>query len=230
MVRSPQEPITRARIVALALELADRDGLGAASFRRLGEELGVTPMALYHHVRDKADLLAEMIELVLAEVELPPRPARWADDLRAVVRSFLAAARRHPCTADLLTQGAPALSPHVLRLTEGALDLLHRAGFAPGDAIAVLQQLSALITSRAAIGGPPRSATSATSNAGAAPPAPGAAWAGIPRDGYPRMREAVAHLGRWDSVEDLGIDMLVHGVEGLLRQRRREARSRKRRR
>jgi hypothetical protein len=171
-------------------------------------------------VRDKADLLAEMIELVLAEVQLPAAAASgagWASDLRAVLQSFLAVARRHPCTADLL-QTAPALSPHVLRLTEGALDLLHRAGFRPGDAIVVLQQLGALVTSRAALG--------ASRPDGAVAPAgsAGGAWAAIPRDRYPRMHEAAVHMGRWNRVEAMGIDLLVHGVEGLLRQRRTQAR------
>jgi AcrR family transcriptional regulator len=218
-------PITRARIVRLALEIADREELGAVSFRRLGEELGVTPMALYHHVRDKADLLAAMIEEVMAEVELPPAAGAggWAGRLRAVVASFLAAARRHPCTGDLLRH-PPGLSPHVLRLTEGALELLRGAGFEPEAAIAILQQLGALVTSQAALR-PVRAA------APAPPPVPDGSpssssspWAAVPRDRYPRMHEAAAHLGRWDQVQDLGIDMLVLGIEGLRRQAGRAAR------
>ncbi|HEX2806134.1 MAG TPA: TetR family transcriptional regulator [Kineosporiaceae bacterium] len=43
--------------MAAGIALADRDGLNGLSPRRLAQELGVNPMSLYHHVRDKDALL-----------------------------------------------------------------------------------------------------------------------------------------------------------------------------
>ena len=61
-----REPLSRDRIVEAAMAAADRDGLDGLSMRRLGQQLGVDPMALYRHVRDKEDLLAGIREAVIA--------------------------------------------------------------------------------------------------------------------------------------------------------------------
>src|SRR5436190_333376 len=64
-------PLSRDRVVREALALADGSGLEAVTMRRLGEELGFEAMSLYRHVSNKDDLLAGMLDLVLAEWELP---------------------------------------------------------------------------------------------------------------------------------------------------------------
>ena len=46
--------------------------------RRLGAELGVDPMTVYGHLADKAALFDGLIELVLAEVKVPPPTGAWA--------------------------------------------------------------------------------------------------------------------------------------------------------
>ena len=53
-----REKFTRDRIIDAALQIMDDEGLDAVSMRRVGRELGVEAMSLYHHVRDKDDLLA----------------------------------------------------------------------------------------------------------------------------------------------------------------------------
>src|SRR5215471_17284594 len=49
--------LSRARVCQEALALVDAEGPEALSMRRLGARLGVEAMSLYHHVRDKADLI-----------------------------------------------------------------------------------------------------------------------------------------------------------------------------
>src|SRR5262245_40158487 len=98
-------------MVAFALELADREGLEAVSFRRLAEHFGVTPMALYHHVKDKAHLLGEMSEMFLAGLEAPPRSRDWAGELRRLLLSYLAACAKHPSGPEL-ARIAPYQAPH----------------------------------------------------------------------------------------------------------------------
>ena len=60
---SAERPLTRERVLRVAVELADRGGIEALSMRKLGQELGVDAMALYRHVRNKDDLLDGIVEV-----------------------------------------------------------------------------------------------------------------------------------------------------------------------
>lgn len=54
--------LSRDAIVAAADRVLRTDGADSLSMRRLAKELDSTPMALYHHVRDKDDLLLLLLE------------------------------------------------------------------------------------------------------------------------------------------------------------------------
>ena len=71
----------RAAILAASLELADEQGLAAVTMHAVADRLGVTPMALYRHVANKADLLDGMVESILLEVPLPDPADEWPDRL-----------------------------------------------------------------------------------------------------------------------------------------------------
>ena len=64
--RGAPSPLTRARVLEAAVDLADREGIDAVSMRRLGQELGIEAMSLYTHVRGKDDLLDGMVDAVVA--------------------------------------------------------------------------------------------------------------------------------------------------------------------
>ena len=53
-------PLSREAMIDHALDVADTDGLAAVSIRRIAQDFGVTPMALYWHVKNKDELLAAM--------------------------------------------------------------------------------------------------------------------------------------------------------------------------
>lgn len=65
------------RIVDAACEIIERDGLAGMSMRKLGAELSVDPMAVYHHVGDKRSLLALVTARTLGGMELPEPTAAW---------------------------------------------------------------------------------------------------------------------------------------------------------
>src|SRR4051794_31564525 len=68
---SPDAPLGTAAIVAAGIAVADAEGLAALSMRRVAAELGGAPMSLYRHVRDKDELLLQMMDAAIAEVALP---------------------------------------------------------------------------------------------------------------------------------------------------------------
>jgi len=126
-------PLTRERIVAAALALIDRDGLGAFSVRGLGASLGCEPMSVYHYFPAKAHLQDALVDDALASIPTDPWDADPFDRLRALARSYRALARRHPKLYPLIA--AHRLdTPAGMRFTEQALRLVHAA--IPNDRLA----------------------------------------------------------------------------------------------
>jgi AcrR family transcriptional regulator len=92
---------------------ADAGGLDAVSMRKLADELGVAPMALYRHVKNREDLIDGLIDLVFAEVELSATTGDWRPAMQARAISLrdalvrhrwaigLMESRRHPGAANL---------------------------------------------------------------------------------------------------------------------------------
>ena len=92
-----REPLSRDRVLRGGIDLADRDGLNAVSMRRLGVELDVEAMSLYNHVKNKADLIRAMLDLVLADLLAEVQPAGEAAptcDWAAALRGRILVARR----------------------------------------------------------------------------------------------------------------------------------------
>ena len=58
-------------MIGEAVALADEDGIGTLTMRRLADRLQVEPMSLYHHVANKDEILDAMVDVVFGEIELP---------------------------------------------------------------------------------------------------------------------------------------------------------------
>jgi AcrR family transcriptional regulator len=128
MAGHAREPLSRERVLAAALELADGSGVEAVTMRRLGNELGFEAMSLYRHVASKDDLLDGLLDVVLAEWQLPDGNGDWGEAVRTSARSVHDALRRHPWAARLLmTPGH--IRPARLRYMECLLQTLRDAGF-----------------------------------------------------------------------------------------------------
>src|SRR5436305_9185956 len=80
--RGPRPSLSGEQIVDKAIELADRDGLGGLSMRKLADELGLTAMSLYGYVPGKAELLDVMADRAYGQIAAPGEPAAaWQDRL-----------------------------------------------------------------------------------------------------------------------------------------------------
>jgi TetR/AcrR family tetracycline transcriptional repressor len=147
-----KERLSRERIVDCAIALADAEGLEAVTIRRLAQDQGVTPMALYWHFKDKELLLNGIAERLLSEVVLPetvlpetvlpetvlPEVAggSWDERFRGLLSALMDVLRAHPAAAELL-RNRFMLSEPGLNLTEYALGLLREGGFDPEQAAQV---------------------------------------------------------------------------------------------
>lgn len=124
----PRTPLSKERVLAATLAIADRDGPDALSMRKVARALGAGAMSLYHHVADKEALLDELVDLVFGEIALPPEGGDWRDALRHRMRSAQDALRRHPWAIALM-ESRTRPGPASLRQREAMLAVLRRAGF-----------------------------------------------------------------------------------------------------
>src|SRR5947209_4329176 len=100
--RSGHDALTREAVVDQALRVADADGLEAVTIRRLGQDLGVTPMALYWHVKNKEELLDAMGDRLFAGLRVAAdEDAAWDEQLRAVLQGLVDVLRVHPTCVEL---------------------------------------------------------------------------------------------------------------------------------
>src|SRR5262249_59561693 len=105
---APEGGLTSDRIVAAGITIADAEGMGAVSMRRVASEVGVATMSLYRHIEDKDDLLLQMMDAVLAEATLPPDPPPgWRARVEIAARLYWDACRRHPWPASAMAITPP---------------------------------------------------------------------------------------------------------------------------
>jgi AcrR family transcriptional regulator len=128
---SPDGALGAAAIVAAGIAVADAEGLAALSMRRVAAELGAAPMSLYRHVRDKDELLLQMMDAAISEVALPEPPADWRAALEIAARALWTGFRRHPWLPSALSLTRPQLLPGALEYSEWVLGVLTRAGWDP---------------------------------------------------------------------------------------------------
>lgn len=123
-----RRPLNRRRILEVAVRYVDREGLEALSMRKLGTELGVEAMSLYNHVPNKDALLDGMVEVVLAELAVPPPSEDWEERVREAYRAFRRLAHEHPNIFPLLVTRPPD-TMYGAWLVEEFLETLRDAGF-----------------------------------------------------------------------------------------------------
>jgi AcrR family transcriptional regulator len=120
-------PLSRARVLAAAVALADEAGLEAFSMRGLAQELGVVPMALYKHVANKDALLDGMVDIVFGEIELPSGDLDWRSAMRRRAMSTREALKRHTWAIGMMESRHPG--PANLRNHNAVMGCLREAGF-----------------------------------------------------------------------------------------------------
>lgn len=123
-----RRPLTRARVLAEAVALADEEGLDAVTMRRLGRRLGVEAMSLYNHVANKVDLLDGMADVVSADFAVPAHGEDWRRALRRTARSAHDVLTRHPWAGALLESRSNP-GPARLRYLDGVVGIMVDSGF-----------------------------------------------------------------------------------------------------
>lgn len=121
-------PLTRHRVIQEAVALADTSGVTALTMRALANRLGVEAMSLYHHVKNKTEILDAMVDAVFAEITLPHPQTDWLPAMRDRATSMRTTLLHHPWAITLMdsrkTPGEATLTHH-----NAVIGCLRQAGF-----------------------------------------------------------------------------------------------------
>src|SRR5262245_61175621 len=121
-------PLNRDRVLRAAVALADETGIGSLSMRKLGQQLGVVPMALYKHVANKEELLDGMVDVVIGEIDPPARDTDWKAAVRQRVLSARQALLRHRWASRVI-ETRTSRSPVVLGYMDSMTGMFLAGGF-----------------------------------------------------------------------------------------------------
>ncbi len=115
-------------MLAAAAAVADREGLHSLTMRRLGGELGVEAMALYKHVANKDEILDGIVEVVVAEIEVPSPGSEWRTAMRQRAISVRQVLRRHPWAIGLM-ESRRRPGPATMQYLDAVVASLRSGGF-----------------------------------------------------------------------------------------------------
>lgn len=212
--------LSRETVVDAALALSDAEGLEGLTIRRLAQHLGVTPMALYWHFKNKEELLDGVVDRMWSLIDTDVDPSLpWPQRLRSLMESMAEVLRTHPPAASLMLTTEPEAAQHCFDTMEVALGILADAGFSPAQSAALCRHGLRTITTLA-LGGLTPNLTE--EEAAEFIRRKRVHLETLPRTRFPHVVQAAGPL---TEAEDqaasfaFGIDLFVAGVESLAARR-----------
>jgi AcrR family transcriptional regulator len=132
--------LTRKKIVAKAIKLADKVGAEGISMRLVAKELKVEAMSLYNHVKNKSDLIDAVVDQIFSEITWPHKSTDWKEAMLARAISTREILKQHPWCIPLL-ESRKTPGPNTLLHHNNVLECLFTSGFSlklAGHAFSVL--------------------------------------------------------------------------------------------
>jgi len=123
-------------VLDAALRIVDEEGMGALSMRRLGAELGVNPMSIYHHLPGKDAVISGLVGLVFSGMRVRyPDGSSWQDRVRAWTGAYRDLVRSHPNLVLEIVSNAAAATEAVLLVNEPLYGALDGSGLPPAEVV-----------------------------------------------------------------------------------------------
>lgn len=127
MIKS-RRTLSKEKILAAATAYADLNGIETLSMRKLADELHVKAMSLYNHIKNKEQLIDEMVDAVAEKFTIPAKGIHWRDAMEERARSMNEILKAHPWAA-LTILPRVMVGPHYLTFLDRTLSCLFEAGF-----------------------------------------------------------------------------------------------------
>jgi AcrR family transcriptional regulator len=136
--------ISKEMIVEAAFQYADEFGLENVSMRSIASRLQVKAMSLYNHIKNKDELIDEMVEKLVSEIEIPTMGDTWQNAMRKRSWSIHRVLLKHPWGTKTL-MSRPNIGPHVLTLFDRSLGVLKQASFTNEEADKIITAFNSFI-------------------------------------------------------------------------------------
>jgi AcrR family transcriptional regulator len=232
--RAKHRGLTRAAIVRRALRIGKAEGLDAVSLRGLASEFGVTPMALYRHVRDKQDLINAMAEQVMEGLDLTVgfrASMSWTDRVRRAMLNFRDQMDERPLAIQLQIAYSGDNISAFWKPIEDVLGILLSAGFKLRESATLIRIVSNLLTGYLLLVGPagPNANQQGNIDRELLCKRFELGLLSLPRDQFPNSVATAPELAEvWAGDPDRWwpdtVDLLVFGLEAMLREGRKRGR------
>jgi TetR/AcrR family transcriptional regulator, tetracycline repressor protein len=210
--------LSRETVVDGALALTDADGLEGLTIRRLAQHLGVTPMALYWHFKNKDELLDAVADRLWSLIDTEVDQHRpWPERLRVLMESMVEVLRAHPPAASLMVTTQPDAAVHCFDIMEVALGVFADAGFSAAEGAALCRHGLRTVTTLA-VGDPGLTPRQTEEEVAEFIRRKRIVLETLPRTRYPHLVEAAGPLSEQEGPETsfaFGIELFVAGVEAL---------------
>lgn len=209
--RAGEEPLSRERILAVALRIVDEQGVEGLRMRGLAAALGVDPMAIYRHLPGKPAIIAGLIELVFGGIEPAPASADWRERVRAIARAYHDLAVAHPNLVLHMIADPQAAVPVSLATGEALYAALSDAGLAPAQVVRAADLIAdylngyALAARSGRLGQPDERRELRER------------LAGLPPDAYPAQRRVLAAVPDGTAAGDVeaGLAIILAGIAAM---------------
>ncbi|SEP47528.1 TetR/AcrR family transcriptional regulator [Amycolatopsis saalfeldensis] len=142
--RGPKATYRRDDVAAVAVRVADAEGIDAVSMRRIATELGVGVASLYRYVLRKDEVHELMTDAVMAELAGARTTGDWRADLRRFAHLLREVSLRHPWLP-ALAAGRLTHGPYSLRWTELTLAAFDGTGLGTDDMLLALGTLFSFV-------------------------------------------------------------------------------------
>jgi AcrR family transcriptional regulator len=225
-VRGPKPGLTIEQIVSTAIQIADREGLGALTMRRVADELGFTTMALYRYVPGKDELIDRMRDVALGPPPPPPNAAAgdWASQLTQWARAALERIGRHPWLLEVIAYGPQG--PNWVAWFEWAVRALSATGLTASEMLAILAVIDSHVRGTAQVSLAVARAEQDAGTPGAWEAVLGQSLERVVGDGrFPALALVMAGggFGKGTAPSDdhfeFGLQRLLDGIEAYIRER-----------
>ncbi|PKQ19541.1 MAG: TetR family transcriptional regulator [Actinobacteria bacterium HGW-Actinobacteria-6] len=219
MTKKSRSPLSRDRILTTAVEIADERGVVAVTMREVASRLGVEAMSLYNHVANKGEILGGMVDLVVAQLDLPTDVTDWREAMRRRAVSAHQVFGCHPWLPMLLDSNGSS-GPTTLRYYDWTLGILARAGFSMDGAARAFSLLDSYIygfgiqqLNFSAADAPPEEMAEAL-------------LAFVPSETYPYLHKMASHAMQFGYDEEadfeFGLEIILDGLVRILGEGRPE--------
>ena len=128
--------LSRGKIAAAALAIADAEGFPSVSMRRVAQKLRVGTMTLYYYVRTKAELIAAMDDALMADLVAPSLPGDWRKALTTIALRTRDVFIRHPWALASMQSAPPGVN--AMRHMEQCLQVLSETGMTTQEKFTLL--------------------------------------------------------------------------------------------